>query len=190
MKQLTALLACSAILLAGCNKEEDVKTDVVQSEPLENVQDMNVKAPPTEKAILKAKSKNESKAPPAPENDVLLNTGVNFSEKERVGGGTHIVKHDGKSVTVVDTYYARDVWHAVYNKDTTPAEGTKKTICTQIIVNRESDIEVLNGDIARYNVVCTDSEEQFKDHPSLKELRNPDIEESVIEAFNKWFSFK
>ncbi len=172
MKALTALLVGSAILLVGCNKEEEFKNDVVQAEPLKDVRDMNVKAPP------------------APENDVMLNTGVNFSARENIGVETHVIKHNGKDVTVVDTYFERDVWHTIYIKGANSPEGVRKTICTQVIVNRESDVKELNGDIARYNMVCTNSQEQFKDHPSLKEIRNIDIEESVIEAFNKWFSFK
>lgn len=183
MKALTALLVGSAILLVGCNKEE-VKNDVVQAEPLKDVRDMNVKAPD------KDTKTTDTKAPPAPEDDVLLNTGVNFSARENIGGETHVIKHNGKDVTVVDTYFARDVWHNVYDKSSTPIKGVRKNICTQIIVNRKSDFKELNGDIARYNMVCTNSQEQFKDHPSLKELRNIDIEESVIESFNKWFSFK
>jgi hypothetical protein len=172
-------------LLVGCNKEEEFKNDVVQAEPLKDVRDMNVKAPDD-----KETDTTDAKAPPVPESDVLLNTGVNFSARENIGGETHVIKHNGKDVTVVDTYFARDIWHNVYDKSTTPTEGVRKTICTQVIVNRESDVEELNGDVARYNMVCTNSQEQFKDHPSLKELRNIDIEESVIESFNKWFSFK
>jgi|TARA_B110000196_G_C21152510_1_gene670710 hypothetical protein len=182
MKALTALLVSSAILLVGCNKEEEIKNDVVQAEPLKDVRDMNVKVP--DKDI----TTTLTKTPPAPEDDVLLNTGVNFSARENIGGETHVIKHNGKDVTVVDTYFARDVWHNVYDKSTTPTEGVRKTICTQIIVNRESEFEELNGDIALYNMVCTNSQEQFEDHPSLKELRDINIEESVIESFNKWFS--
>lgn len=195
MKQFTALLACSAILLTACNSEESVKSgvvkhDTVQAEKLKGIQDMNVKAVPASNAPLDEKENAKSEVTPEPKKDFPVNTGVNFGKKEKVGGDTHIVEYDGKLVTVTDTYFARDLWHAVYEDETSPTEGYRKTICTQIIVNRESDVESLNGDIARYNVVCTDSEDKFKDHPSLKELRNPDIEESVIEAFNKWFSFK
>lgn len=185
MKALTALLVGSAILLAGCNKEEEFKNDVVQAEPLKDVRDMNVRAPDD-----KVPDTADGKVPPAPENDVLLNTGVNFSARENIGGETHVIKHKGKDVTVVDTYFARDVWHNVYDKSTTPTESVRKTICTQVIVHRESDVEDLNGDIARYNMICTNSQDQFKDHPSLKVLRNIAIEASVIEAFNKYFSFK
>lgn len=175
MIRLMLSAACVAIMTAGCadsnNDNEKTKAQpesVVKEAPIEGVRDMNVKAPVTVQA------------------DVLLNTGINFGPWEPMGSNVHTVTHHGRTTEVTDNYFVRQLWHAVYDRSVTPPKGERQTICMQVMVKREAGSSSLTGTIGKYNMECTESAEQFSNHPSMKEKRDPELDEAVTSAFNEW----
>lgn len=175
MKLFILTATCAAMMLSGCSEsdkgaEPDTlkQEDVVKAAPIEGVRDMNVKAPTVVEA------------------DVLLNTGINFGPWQKMNENPHTVDHRGHSIEVTDTYFVREVWHAVYDLSVSPPKGERQTICLQVMVRRDAGNSALSGNIGKYNMECTGSADEFSDHPSLKEKRDAELDEMVNSAFAKW----
>jgi len=162
MRPLTPFIAL--ILLSGCNFDNADKTE---NKPHDISASVEIE--------------------PAP---ILVNSPMYFGPWKSIGTDKHSVAHQGKQIDVTDTYLIRRLWYEVSDKSTGKIVGDQRTICMQIIIERDSASTAIKGRVGEYNVECTRSLEMFSGHVALSEKRSPFFDKKVQVALRKWNSEK
>lgn len=160
MTKSPILFIFAVILLAGCNAEK------IDTTPNKTV----------------TKTKPQPETPKA----VLVNSPIYFGPWKPIGTDSHTVEHKGKQFDVTDNYLIRKLWYETSNKDTGEIVDSNRTICMQIIIQRDARSTSIAGRVGEYNVGCTDDLPLFIDHVALSEIRSPFFEKKVQVAFSKW----
>jgi hypothetical protein len=160
MTKLIFLFTCATIFLVGCSADK--------------VDDSSNSAT------------TEVEVKPEPPAVTLVNSPMNFGSWETIGTDSHTVDHKGKKVDVIDTYLIRKLWYDISNKDTGELVDGHRTICMQIIIDREARSTAVAGRVGEYNVECTEDLSLFSGHVALSEKRSPLFDEKVKIALNKW----
>ncbi len=156
------LFIFAAILLVGCN------ADKIDTTPNNTA--------------------TKTKAQPEPPKAVLVNSPMYFGPWKPIGTDSHTIEREGKQFDVTDNYLIRKLWYETSNKDTGEIVDSNRTICMQIIIERDSRSTAVAGRVGEYNVGCTDDLPLFSDHVALSEIRSPFFDKKVQIAFSKWNS--